>query len=154
VRYPHPLPTDQPIASRALITVVAERWGLHVAGTRIANVEDPDSAVRTSDETVLRVLDALLETSRPERTLGECLAAAEQAYATAERPDAWARHHQGGTIGYRARERIAIPGDPTILEPGMALAWNPSLPGSKVEATVLVRDSGDPEVILAAQRGV
>ena len=63
------------------------------------------------------------------------------------RPDAWRDHHQGGPTGYLARERVATPGDDALLPAGAAVAWNPSLPGSKSEDTVLVRPDGRLEVV-------
>lgn len=51
-------------------------------------------------------------------------------------------HHQGGTTGYLSREVIATPTTPDILATNMAMAWNPSLPGAKIEDTfVLLADN-------------
>jgi Xaa-Pro dipeptidase len=33
---------------------------------------------------------------------------------------------------------VATPGDPTEIAPTVALAWNPSLPGSKIDDTALL----------------
>jgi Xaa-Pro dipeptidase len=140
LRYRHPLPTDRPLERRLMLVLVAERWGLHVAATRLVDVEEPEPELRDADETVQRVLAAMTAATRPGATLGDVFEAARAAYAAAGLPDEWRLHHQGGTIGYAPRERIALPDDPTVLEPGMALAWNPSLPGTKAEATLLVGD--------------
>ena len=64
-------------------------------------------------------------------------------------PGGWAGHYQGGPIGYAQREFEIAPGHggsrwPAVpVEPGHAIAWNPSLPGgAKAEDTYLVRSSG------------
>jgi Xaa-Pro aminopeptidase len=80
--------------------------------------------------------------TRPGATLGDVVTVARSAYAGAGFPDEWRDHHQGGSIGYQARERIALPGDTTVIEPGMAFAWNPSIAGAKAEDTILVTDGG------------
>jgi hypothetical protein len=56
---------------------------------------------------------------------------------------------QGGPVGYRQREFEIVPGQSgsrwyaTALEPGHALAWNPSLAGGgKAEDTYLLDDDG------------
>ena len=40
------------------------------------------------------------------------------------------------------RERIATPGDKTVLKAHHALAWNPSIVGAKSEDTIIIDDSG------------
>lgn len=57
-------------------------------------------------------------------------------------PDAIRAHHQGGITGYQAREVIATAHTGIELKSGMALAFNPSLPGIKIEDTFLL-DEGD-----------
>jgi Xaa-Pro aminopeptidase len=78
--------------------------------------------------------------TRPGATFGDVFAVAQAAYADAGFPDEWRDHHQGGSIGYQPRERVALPGDPTTIESGMAFAWNPSIAGAKAEDTIVIAD--------------
>ena len=66
-------------------------------------------------------------------------------YADAGHPGAWADHYQGGPVGYRQREFEIVPTQTesrwfgTAIEPGHAVAWNPSVAGGgKAEDTYLV----------------
>lgn len=147
-RYRHPLPGETPIRRRVMLVLVAERWGLHVALTRIREFEPPDAELQRRIEAVNVVQEALHRASRPGATLGDALAAGQAAYAATGYADEWRDHHQGGTIGYQARERVAIPGDPTVIEPGMAFAWNPSIAGAKAEDTLVLAGS-QPRVVTA-----
>ena len=147
-RYRHPLPTDRAIERRLMLVVVAERWGLHVALTRFAELAPPDADLRGRIDAAQKVHDAMVAATRPGRTLGDVFDAARAAYAEAGHPDEWELHHQGGIIGYQGRERIATPGDATAITSGMAFAWNPSIAGAKAEETVLL--VGDELVTLTA----
>ena len=140
-RYRHPLPTAVPIRRRAMLVAVAERWGLHVALTRVRELEPPSDDLNRRRLATRDVLGAMLGASAPGRTLGSIFEAARRAYADAGFPDEWRLHHQGGLLGYRPRERLATPGDPTVLVPAMAVAWNPSISGAKLESSHLLTDS-------------
>ncbi len=139
-RYRHPLPGETPIGSRVMLVLVAERWGLHVALTRLRELEAPTGELVRRIEAVRTVQAAMHTATRPGATFGEVLAVARSAYAEAGFPDEWRDHHQGGSIGYQARERIAVPDDPTTIESGMAFAWNPSIAGAKAEETIVIAD--------------
>ena len=149
--YRHPLPGDARMRSRVMLVMVAERWGLHVALTRIREFEPPSADLLRRTESVRSVQAAMHDATRPGATLGAVLDAGRAAYAAAGYPDEWRDHHQGGTIGYQARERIAIVDDPTVIDPDMAFAWNPSIAGAKAEDTLVlaggaqrvVTDAGD-----------
>lgn len=143
VRYRHPLPSSVEVRSRAMLVLVAERWGLHVAVTRFRELQPPDDDLDRRWAAVRGVLDAMLAASRPSATLGEVLATGEQAYERAGFGDEPRLHHQGGIIGYQARERIATTGDAFAIQPGMAVAWNPSVTGVKLEATAVLEPNGD-----------
>jgi Xaa-Pro aminopeptidase len=141
-RYRHPIPTARPIERRLMLVVVAERWGLHAAITRFAELSEPDAEIVARTEAVARVHEAMVDATRPGATLGDVLGVAQRAYAAEGHPEEWRLHHQGGVIGYAGRERIAVPGDRTAIEHGMAFAWNPSIAGAKAEETILLREDG------------
>jgi Xaa-Pro aminopeptidase len=92
--------------------------------------------------TVVQVERAYLAESRPGVTLGQAFAAGERTYAANGFYDDWKEHHQGGTTGYAGREVFGQPGIEYALAAGMALAWNPTVPGAKSEDTFLIRDDG------------
>jgi antitoxin VapB len=139
-KYRHPLPGPTPVRGRAMLVLVAERWGLHAALTRIREFEPPDPETERRTAAVASVQAAMHGATRPGATFGEVFAAARGVYAEAGFPDEWRDHHQGGSIGYGARERIAVPDDPTVIQPGMAFAWNPSIAGAKAEDTLVLDD--------------
>ena len=146
VRYRHPLPGSTPIRHRVMLVLVAERWGLHVALTRFRELERSDAELARRWDAVRHVQAALHDATRPGATLGDVFEAGRRAYAEVGFPDEWQLHHQGGTIGYQGRERIAVPDDPTPIEADMAFAWNPSITGTKAEETfVLAR--GDQRIV-------
>lgn len=146
--YRHPLPTATPVRRRLMLVLVVERFGLHVAITRFRELEAPTPELLRRAGACRTILRAFHDASRAGRTLGEVLEVGRAAYAETGYGDEWRLHHQGGTIGYRSRERIAVPGDPTRIEPGMAFAWNPSIAGAKMEETLVLADDG-PEVVTA-----
>lgn len=147
VAYRHPLPGATPIQRRVMLILVGERWGLHVAVTRFRDLEPPSMDLRARFAAVTQVQAALHEATRPGATLGEVLAAGQDAYARGGYPDEWRLHHQGGTIAYRGRERVAKPGDTTRIEEGMAFAWNPSITGAKVEETFVLEPGGGRRIV-------
>jgi Xaa-Pro aminopeptidase len=146
-RFRHPIPSDTPARRRVMLVLVAERWGLHAAITRFREFEplDDDTAARFA--AVTEVEAAMHRATRPGATLGTVFGAAQAAYAEQGHPDAWREHHQGGTIAYQGRERIATPGDRTRIEPGMAFAWNPSIAGVKVEDTFILEEDGSRRLV-------
>jgi Xaa-Pro aminopeptidase len=146
-RYRHPLPVGRPVERRLMLVLVAERWGLHVAATRFAELEPPTVEEARRADACATILGRMRAASRPGATLADVLEAARAGYAEHGAADEWELHHQGGTIGYAGRERIATPGDTTVLAAGMAVAWNPSITGAKAESTDLVGEDG-PETIL------
>ena len=146
-RYRHPLPGDYPIRRRVMLVLVGERWGLHVAVTRFREFEPRTPDLEQRFAAVARVQEVLHESTRASATLGEVFAAAQAAYAEVGYPGEWQLHHQGGTIGYRGRERIAVPDDRTVIEPGMAFAWNPSITGAKVEETFVLGEGDERRIV-------
>jgi Xaa-Pro aminopeptidase len=140
--YRHPRPTGASVGDRVGVVCCGRRSGLFANLTRFVAFRDPTPGERRAAQSVASVEAAAFHASRPGATLGDVLAAIIAAYARLGHPRAELGHHQGGTTGYRSREVVARPGDPTEIDPPLALAWNPSLPGAKIEDTVLRTDEG------------
>jgi Xaa-Pro dipeptidase len=148
-RYRHPMAAGAPVHHLAMAVVVARRGGLHAAATRFACAGPLGAGLRTLRDRVCRIERDTLAASRPGRSYGDVLAALDRGYAREGAEGGWAGHYQGGPIGYAQREFEIAPRQPdsrwsrALIEPGHAVAWNPSLPGgAKAEDTYLVHDGG------------
>lgn len=141
--YRHPTPREgEPLGARAMVVVCARRHGLVANLTRLAYFREPTDTEQATSAAVADVEAAAFAASVPGATLGEVYRAIAGAYAAAGFAGAEADHHQGGLAGYRSREEVATPASATPIAAGSALAWNPSLPGAKMEDTVLVTGEG------------
>lgn len=145
----HPLAAGTSMHRLVMAVVVAMRGGLHVAATRLACAGRLPGTVRYAFDAALGVEAAVLAAHAPGSSYGDVLQACERAYAQAGHPGAWQEHYQGGPIGYRQREFEIAPSQRQSrwysqqVEPGHAVAWNPSVAGGgKTEDTFLVQSDG------------
>jgi Xaa-Pro aminopeptidase len=136
-RYRHPRPTAEPIGDRVMVVLCGRRGGLYANLTRTAYFRSPTVAERAAAHVVAEVEAAALDASVPGTTLGRVYAEIVAAYARHGHAGAERGHHQGGTTGYLSREALAMPNSTVEIVAPVALAWNPSLPGSKIEDTIL-----------------
>jgi Xaa-Pro aminopeptidase len=143
----HPLPTEAPLGRRAMIAIGAKRHGLVASLTRWVRFgPTPDDAL---DAALLEVEADAVAATRPGRTLADVLADIAAAYPRHGLPAAaWEGHHQGGPAGYLGRDPKVTPQTRDAVVTGSAYAWNPSVPGGKVEDTVIV-DTDAVEVLTA-----
>jgi len=136
-RYRHPLPTAATWKSVVMVALCAERDGLVVSLSRIvAAGGPPDLEART--RATASVFGRLLDATRPGATASALYRVAADGYAAAGFPGEELKHHQGGAIGYRAREWVAHPKSQEVVQARQAFAWNPTITGTKIEDTVLV----------------
>lgn len=138
-RLRHPLPTDARVKEYFMLVAGAERGGLIAAATRIACFGKVPRELAEKHRAVVKVDAALTGATRPGATLGAIFDVAREAYKQVGFADEWRMHHQGGSIGYLAREIKAAPGDATVVLADQAFAWNPSIAGTKSEVTTLCR---------------
>lgn len=136
--YRHPLPTDKKLERYALLVLSGRKWGLVCSISRLVHFGPVPADLCSRMNATMQVNAAFIANTRPGRSLGEIFLAGQAAYAKAGYPDEWQQHHQGGVIGYEPREYLGMPNCVDQVNPGMALAWNPSISGAKVEDTILV----------------
>jgi Xaa-Pro aminopeptidase len=139
-RHRHPIAKRRPLGRLCMGVVCGRRHGLIANLSRLRSFGHPEA--KTLHKHVCQVEAAALGASQPGATLGQVLEKIRAGYSTIGRAQEFENHHQGGLSGYQSREVLALPGNPTRLEAGMALAWNPSLPGAKVEDTFLLTETG------------
>jgi len=149
LHYRHPIPTEQVWHDRLMVAVCAERDGLIVALSRLLSARPPAEPFAARLSAAQGVFTSLLDASVEGASAPSLYRVADEAYAARGFAGEIAKHHQGGAIGYRSREWIAHPASSERVSPAAALAWNPSVAGTKVEDTCLVTSSGV-EVITAS----
>ena len=140
--YRHATATAEPIGARAMLVFCGRRHGLYANLTRFVYFRPPTSEERRLIDDAAVVEAAAFAASTPGSTVEAGYDAIVAAYARAGHPGQERFHHQGGTCGYLGREVVGRPGVGTPLEANTALAWNPSLPGAKIEDTALTTDAG------------
>ena len=142
-RFRHPTPrATEPIGARAMVVVCARRGGLVANLTRFVYFRPLTVHERASMTAVAEVEAAALNASIPGTTLGDVYRVIAAGYARAGFSGAEKDHHQGGIAGYLTREELATPTSRTRLAEGTAVAWNPSLPGAKIEDTFVITAAG------------
>jgi Xaa-Pro aminopeptidase len=137
-RYRHPVATAARWKHVVMLALCAERDGLVVSLSRIvsAGAAPRDLDIRT--RATATVFGRLLDATRPGATGAQLYGVAAAAYAAANFPGEEQKHHQGGAIGYRAREWVAHPTSAEVVQTRQAFAWNPTITGTKIEDTALV----------------
>lgn len=143
--YRHATPTGEKIGRQAMLVFCARGYGLYANLTRFVCFGSltPDEAALHRH--VCEIEAKALSASQPGMTLDAVYYALAQAYEQHGFPHAIREHHQGGTTGYLAREIVANPLTTDFLTENMAIAWNPSLTGAKVEDTFVILKDGNLE---------
>jgi antitoxin VapB len=136
-RYRHPVATAARWKHVVMAALCAERDGLIVSLSRVVAAGAPaDLEQRTA--AAASVFGRVLTATRPGVAASRLYDTLVRAYADAGHGGEELKHHQGGAIGYRAREWVAHPRSQEVVEERQAFAWNPTITGTKVEDTALV----------------
>ncbi len=135
--YRHPLPTEKKVKEHLMVVFGGRRWGLISSLTRLVHFGKPSAELLGKHEATCTVDAAFILKSRSGAATGNILAKAIAAYESFGFPDEWKLHHQGGPTGYEGRCYRVAPGDLRTLQPNQAVAWNPSITGTKSEDTIL-----------------
>jgi Xaa-Pro aminopeptidase len=138
-RYRHPVPTATSWRTVVMLALCAERDGLVVSLSRIVAARAPEDLGPRTHATA-SVFGRLLDATRPGATGADLYRVAAEAYTAAGFPGEERHHHQGGAIGYRAREWVAHPRSQEVVQARQAFAWNPTIAGTKIEDTALAID--------------
>lgn len=152
-KYRHPIPTDKKVEKIVMVVTCARKFGLITSLTRIVHFGKLSDELKRKHDAVAKIDATFILNSRPGALIGDILAKAQKVYKDTGFEDEWKLHHQGGPTGYSARDFKATPGNNEILVPNQAVAWNPSITGTKSEDTIIIGNSSDdiPEIISASK---
>jgi Xaa-Pro aminopeptidase len=142
-RYRHPVATKKPIGRRSMMVFCGRRHGLYANLTRFVSFRPQTPVERERMALVAEFENAAFLGSRPGQTLEDVYGTVIESYRERGLFEQTEKQHFGGLTGYLSREAFARPGtaDWPIVK-NCALAWNPTLPGAKIEDTVLVGEHG------------
>ncbi|MBE9104616.1 M24 family metallopeptidase [Nostoc cf. edaphicum LEGE 07299] len=140
--YRHATATGEQIGQQAMLVFCARGYGLYANLTRFVCFGKLSDERAELHSHVREIEAVVLNLCQPGTSLDAVYHALAQAYEQHGFPNAIREHHQGGTTGYLAREIVANPTTTDILTEGIAVAWNPSLPGAKVEDTFVILNDG------------
>jgi len=123
-----------------MLSVCARKWGLIVSMTRFVQFYPITSEERRRQEAVTAVAAAMIANTIPGLPAVAAYQAGIDVYQQRGFPAEPHLHHQGGAIGYLAREYRVNPSTTARVVENQAFAWNPSITGTKCEDTFLVSD--------------
>ncbi len=145
-KFRHPLPTDKRVNKCVMVAGCGRKWGLIVSLTRLVYFGKIPLKLRKKHNAVTRVDTVLIANTLPGKPFAGILRKGIETYQETGFPDEWQNHHQGGPTGYQSRDYKATLKEKRKVEPYQAVAWNPSIKGTKSEDTIIALPSG-PEII-------
>ena len=140
--YRHPVVTDKEARETVMVVTCARRGGLIVAATRIVRFAPVSPQLRRKHDAVAFVDATMIAATRPGVALADILKRGIAAYRERRFGKEWKLHHQGGPTGYAPREFIVTPREKRSAVENQAIAWNPSITGTKSEDTILALADG------------
>jgi Xaa-Pro dipeptidase len=141
-RYRHPIPTDKRLHNYAMLVLGGSKWGLNVSITRFLALHPLNDELRRRWRHVSQVAAYFTLATRPGRAWSDIFRGATELYAELGYPGEHELHHQGGPTGYRGRDFVATFDASGQVSPHQAVAWNPSITGTKSEDTIVVSSDG------------
>lgn len=141
-RYRHPVPTDRIIRERVQLGGNMRYKGLIICCTRLLNFVPVTPALRAQYMANVEIDCTLQLASKPGNTFVSALEAGRAAYEARGYGEEFKKHHQGGPIGYVARDYRVDFSTPGVIAENQAFCWNPSITGTKSEDTVISTSHG------------
>lgn len=136
-RFRHPIPTRKMIERVVMAAICGQRHGLIVSLARLVHFGSFPTELKARHDAVCRVDATLRAGTIPGRRWCDVLADGIRTYEETGFAREWTRHHQGGPMGYEARDFKATPDEQRTVQENQLVGWNPSITGTKSEDTIL-----------------
>ena len=137
----HPMPTRKKLDKYCMVVICAQKWGLVLNMTRLVHFGSLNEEIRTKYEALHKVDMAYIAATKPGNRMKDIFTIGKKAYAEVGFNGEELKHFQGGTCGYLAREIGLDPHSEYMIQDGEIFAHNPSIQGTKLEDSILVKGS-------------
>ncbi|MFI3226322.1 MAG: aminopeptidase P family N-terminal domain-containing protein [Clostridia bacterium] len=140
--YRHPIGTFNAIKERVQLGGNFNYKGLVICCSRFANFVPVTDELQEQYIKNTEIDCTFMLNSIPGNTYVSALEAGKKAYEERGYGDEFLKHHQGGPIGYAAREYRVDFSTPGLIQENQAFCWNPSVTGTKSEDTIIATSNG------------
>ena len=131
--YRHPIPTQKMVKRYVMCCVNARYKGLITTITRLMHFGRPQPELAEQFAQNLEIENRMIAATRVGEPMVLGFKAALDGYRRIGRPDEWLLHHQGGSMGYYARDIKVVAETKDLVQDQQAFCWNPSITGTKTE---------------------
>jgi Xaa-Pro dipeptidase len=142
LRYRHPIPTTRLVKRYVMICVNARYKGLITTITRLVHIGRPDPTLVAQYAANLEIENRMIAATRFGVAASVPFAVGLAAYKELGYETEWTHHHQGGAMGYYARDIKVTAATAEPIAENQAYCWNPSIAGTKTEDGFIVTPQG------------
>lgn len=140
--YRHPIPTMKKVERLVMVSVNARYKGLITTVTRMVHFGEPPKQLMKQYEENVEIECIMISRTKIGEKMNLPVLAAIEEYKKRGYHDEWKLHHQGGPMGYYARDIRVTPDCQQIVRKNQAFCWNPTISGTKSEDGFIVTESG------------
>lgn len=140
--YRHPIVTDRMVKRYVMLSVNARYKGLITTITRMLHIGRPADKLAAQFRANAAIECRMIAATRLGAPMKAAFAAALAAYKEFGYENEWQRHHQGGAMGYYARDVKVTPTTTENVAENQAFCWNPSITGTKTEDGFIATAAG------------
>jgi len=140
--YRHPIPTMNRVKKYLMLCINARYKGLVTTITRLAHFGGVPDTLQKQYRTNAQIECIMIANTKIGEKINLPLMTAIEEYKRIGLPEEWKLHHQGGSMGYYAREIRVTPKNTELILKNQAFCWNPTISGTKSEDGFIVTPDG------------
>jgi Xaa-Pro aminopeptidase len=141
-KYSHPQPTNKSANNRILISLAVQRRGLIVSLSRMVSLKSLSYQLLEDLDDLIKIESVYLNGTSVGQLTGELFTKVVNKYQELGYEKEWEYNDHGGALGYRARDYLVSKDCQEKIKLNQPFAWTPTLPGLKLEDTIVATESG------------
>ncbi len=140
--YRHPIPTMNKVQNYIMLCLNARYKGLITTITRFAHFGPVPADLKRQYADNVEIECAMIANTKVGQPMNIPFLKALDLYESKGYKEEWKLHHQGGSMGYYARDVKVTESTTDIVLANQAFCWNPSISGTKSEDGFIATEKG------------